>query len=107
MAVDRADVVKAEFLEQRTRRQHALDVLSSGWRELEQRRCRRAPLAGAARGVEGAAGDIRRCEILVQRPTGGEIDMSLSLGMTSRSASATPALFSASKPCRPTSRRRR
>jgi hypothetical protein len=32
-------------------------------------------------------------------PTAGEIDMSLSLRMTSMSASATPALFSASKAC--------
>jgi hypothetical protein len=34
---------------------------------------------------------------LLSAPTGGEIDMSLSLRMTSMSASATPALFSASK----------
>jgi hypothetical protein len=35
--------------------------------------------------------------MLFSAPTGGEIDISLSLRMTSMSASATPALFSASK----------
>ena len=35
--------------------------------------------------------------MLFSAPTGGEIDISLSLRMTSMSASATPALFNASK----------
>jgi hypothetical protein len=99
VAVDRADVVETEFFEQRAGRQHALDVLFDAVGEFEQRR-RHAEnfLAGLARGVEGAAGE-ERARYLLSAPTGGEIDMSLSLRMTSMLASATPALFSASKAC--------
>ncbi len=39
MTVDRADVVEAEFLEQRTRRHHALHVLFGALGELADRRC--------------------------------------------------------------------
>ena len=67
MAVDRADVVETEFLEQRARRQHALDVLFDAVGELEQRRrdCR-GLFSGLARGVEGAAGE-QAGEIFVER----------------------------------------
>jgi hypothetical protein len=56
VAVDRADVVEAEFLEQRARRDHALDVLLGAVGQFEQRTANAEHLlAGAlARGVEGA-----------------------------------------------------
>jgi hypothetical protein len=58
VAVDRADVVEAELLEQRARRDHALDVLLGALGELQQRgRDAEHLLAGAARGVEGVAGE--------------------------------------------------
>jgi hypothetical protein len=53
--------------------------------------------AGASRGALKVPPDISRARYLFSAPTGGEIDMSLSLRMTSRLASATPALLSASK----------
>ena len=37
VAVDRADIVEAEFLEQRARKHHALDVLFSAFRQFVQR----------------------------------------------------------------------
>ena len=43
--------------------------------------------------------DSSRARYLLSAPTGGEIDMSLSLRITSRLASITPALLRASKAC--------
>jgi len=70
MAVDGADVVEAEFLEQRGRRDHALGVLLEAARELEHGRHvlqhRLAHVLG--RGVEAARHQPR--EVAVQRPDG-------------------------------------
>ena len=68
MAVNRADVVETEFLEQRTGTQQSLDVAFDAVGEFEQRRCDAEHLfSGLACGVEGAAGEDAR-QMLVQRP---------------------------------------
>jgi hypothetical protein len=61
VAVDRADVVEAHFLEQRAGGQHAFDVLLGAFGEFAQRRREvEYLLAGLARGVEAAAGEQAR-----------------------------------------------
>mmetsp|Transcript_85589 Transcript_85589/g.238151 ORF Transcript_85589/g.238151 Transcript_85589/m.238151 type:complete len:669 (-) Transcript_85589:2867-4873(-) len=66
VAVDRADVVEAEFLEDRARHHHALGVLLELARKLVQRRVLQHALrAFAGRGVEAAAHQPR--QVFVQR----------------------------------------
>ena len=67
MAIDGADVVEAQFLEQGARRNHALDMLFDTIGKLQNIRHRGQHLfAGATRGVEGASRQ-QTCEILVER----------------------------------------
>ena len=67
VAVDGADVVEAEFLEQRAGRQEPLDVLLDAIGEFEQRRGDRQDLfTGAAGGIERVAGEDAG-QILVER----------------------------------------
>ena len=65
VAVDRADIVEAEFLEQRARKHHALDVLFSAFRQFVQRTefCEHF-LAAAAHRVVGPRCQ-HLCEVLV------------------------------------------
>ena len=70
VAVNRADVVQPQFLEQRSRRQHPLDVLFGTLGELAQGRREVEDLfAGLAGSVEGAPGKKAR-QIAVQRAHG-------------------------------------
>jgi hypothetical protein len=70
VAVDRADVVETQFLEQGAGRQHALDVLLGAFGELEQRRRKVENfLACLARGVEAAAGE-EACQVAVEGTDG-------------------------------------
>src|SRR6185312_8324892 len=81
VAVDRADIVEPELLEQRsTRPPAAREFLGQPRLVLEERRQETGDLLA----------DIAQAAI------GGAIDMSLSLRMTMRRASAPPALFMAS-----------
>ncbi len=99
VAVDRADVVEAEFLEQRARHHHALGMFLELLGQLEHRRrsssapaCRPAWPRHRSGRSSGAPGSDSA------PPTAGEIDMSLSFRIDQQRGrrSVTPALFSAS-----------
>ena len=68
VTVNRADVVEAEFFEQRAGAQQSLDVAFDTVGEFKQRgRDTEHLFSGLARGVKGAAGEDAR-QMLVQRP---------------------------------------
>ena len=100
VAIDGADVVEAEFLKDGAGHDHALGVLFEAPRELVERGVLEHAFGTFARGRVKLP-LIKRARYLFSAPTGGLMDMSLSLRMTSRSPirppCETPALFSASK----------
>ncbi len=98
MPVDRTDVVEAHFLEQRAAGQDAAGIfLGSAGGPLDAAREALGHAHGQVRAATGncattsAATDRRS-----SRPTGGAIDMSLSLRMTISREFRAPALFIAS-----------
>ena len=66
MAIDRADIGEAQFLEDRARRNHALGVLFKAPREFIQRRVAQHALRALASGGVGAAAE-QAGQVLVQR----------------------------------------
>ena len=101
VAVDRADVVEAELLEDRARHDHALGMLLEAARQLEQRRRVLQHLLGAVArgGVELAAHQARQVACSARRPAGRSTCRCRSARPACRQHAGmrTPALFSASK----------
>jgi hypothetical protein len=97
VAVDRADIIKAQLLEQGAAHRHAAREFVGLVRGAVQRLGQLARnLAGKFAHLQERFGRDDTREIGGQAPTGGAIDMSLSLRITTSRLPAWRALFIAS-----------